>query len=223
VMLPKCESRGDVLALEGLLSEAEERRGIPKGSLGIIPMVESAKGVESLEEIASASKRIVAIAFGAGDFLRSLGLSYFELSSDELELLYARSKIVIAARSRGLTPIDTPFFGPIIDKEGLLRECSLAKRLGFSAKLAVHPSHIPIINKVFTPSEREVEEALDIVKAYEEAVARGRGAAVYKGRMIDYLTYRHAKYVIDLVSKLKERQTTRLEYSIVDFLKPQVD
>ena len=202
IVLPKTESPEDVKRLEEELERLEEDRGIPRGSTVILPLIETAQGVEEAYRIASSSSRIIALSFGAGDFLRDLGLDYASLSSDQHELLYARSRVAVAAAARGLQAIDTPFLGLIIDREGVEREAAIAKRLGYRGKYAVHPSHVPILNRVYTPAKREVEEARGIVEAYEEASRRGLGATTYKGRMIDYMNYRQAKRLLELARLL---------------------
>ena len=146
IVLPKCEDANDVKKLDAELTKLEREKGIPEKSIKIIPLIESAKGVENAYEIAKASDRNIGLAFGAGDYLRDIGLSYLELSREETELLYARSKIVNAAIACRLTQIDTPLLGLIIDIEGLEKECQISKRLGFKAKFAIHPTHIPVMN-----------------------------------------------------------------------------
>lgn len=202
VMIPKVESADDVLRVEEVVERLEGERGLDPGTVKIVPLIESARGVENSHEIARASKRLVALAFGAGDFLRDLGISLTGLSAEQLELLYARSKVVTAAAAAGLQAIDTPFLGLIIDREGVKREAELARRLGFRGKLAIHPSHVPVLNEVFMPSQREVKEALEIVKVYEEAARRGLGATSYRGRMIDYMNYSQAKKLLSIARSL---------------------
>lgn len=206
VMLPKCETVDEVKKLEEYLRELEDKNRLENGSIKIIPLIETAKGIENAYKIASASKRIISLAFGAGDYLRDLRLSYIRLSKDQNEILYARSRIVVAAASIGIIPIDTPYLGLIIDREGLKKECLIAKRLGYKGKLAIHPSHLPIINEIFKPSREEIEEAEEIVKVYEDAASRGLGATTYAGRMIDYLTYKQAKDLLNIARILKNRE-----------------
>jgi len=207
VMFPKSESAGDITKLEKLLSEFEELRGISGGRLKIIPLIESAKGVLNSYSIASASERVVALAFGALDYYRTLGRSYFKFTQEQNELLFARSQIVNASKAAGVKAIDTPFFGLLVDKEGLLKESKMVWQLGFDGKLAVHPNHLEIINRVFTPSEEDVREAMEIVQEYEKARARGLGAITFAGRMIDYATYVQAKELLGVYEIVASRKT----------------
>lgn len=195
IMLPKSESKDDILELEKLMEAEEERKGLT-AKIGIIPLIESARGVLNVNEIVSASSRIVAVGFGAADYLRDFGRSYFSISQDESELLYARSRIALAARVAGIPAIDTPFLGLITDKEGLIREAKIALSLGFKGKMCIHPSHIEPINQVFSPSEKDVSTARKIVEAYERARSRGLGAASVEGRMIDEATYKVAREIL---------------------------
>ncbi len=203
IVLPKAEAPEDIWRLEEELRSLEEERGLSE--IKIIPLIESAMGVERSLDIALSSDRIVALSFGMGDFLRDLGRGVSDISGEEMELLYARSKISVAAASAKMPAIDTPFLGMIIDREGVRRQSLLAKKLGFKGKYAIHPSHIPIINDIFTPSESEIKEAREIVKAYEEAISRGLGAASFRGMMIDRMNYEQARDLLEMAEKLKDR------------------
>jgi len=203
VVLPKTERVEDIEYLEERLQRLEGERGLEE--VRIIPLIESAMGVERSLEIALSSRRICALSFGMGDFLRDLGRSVSDLSSDEIELLYAKSKVSVASAAARVPALDTPFLGLIIDRKGVRRQALLARRLGYKGKYAIHPSHIPIINEVFTPSEKEVREAEEIVKAYEEAVRRGLGAASHRGMMIDRMNYEQAKALLEMVREIESR------------------
>ncbi len=203
IVLPKTERVEDIKHLEERLQRLEEERGLEE--VRIIPLVESAMGVERSLDIALSSHRICALSFGMGDFLRDLGRSVSDLSDDEIELLYARSKVSVASAAARIPALDTPFLGLIIDREGVRRQALLARRLGYKGKYAIHPSHIPIINEVFTPSEKEIREAEEIVKAYEEAVRRGLGAASHRGMMIDRMNYEQARTLLEIVREIKSR------------------
>ena len=204
IMLPKSESKEGILELEMLMQKEEKSKRIAKVS--IIPLIESAKGILNAFEIATASERVIAISFGAVDYMRDFGRSYFTLSSHQSELLYARSRLVVSARTAGVLAIDTPFFGLIIDKEGIIRESKIASSLGFKGKLCIHPMHVEPINQVFSPSEKDVDLAGKIVKEYEAAKARGLGATSFEGRMIDEATYKLARETLitsEIITKRK--------------------
>ncbi|MBA7503465.1 Citrate lyase subunit beta [subsurface metagenome] len=209
IMLAKAEAESDVVKLAGMLEEAEKGLGLKLGSLTIVPLIESAKGVVNTYEIASASKRVVAVAFGAGDYYRDLGRSVSFLSPEQTELLYARSQIVNGSRAAGIQAIDTPFFGLLTDREGFMRETILALQLGFKGKLLIHPAQIDFVNKTFSPSPDEAGYSRRVVEAFEEAQAKGLGAISFEGKMIDIMSYRQAKELVNFVEVVAEKEKKR--------------
>jgi len=201
IMLPKSESAEDIRKLDDYLTKLEKEKGIV-GQVAILPLIESPKGILNAHEIGSASKRVAGLAFGAGDYMSSLGEGFTiaKLTPDEYFpiLSYPRSVISIVATTLGVLPIDTPYFGLLIDVEGLEQETSRAKLMGFKGKLLTHPRHVGPVNKVFSPSEEDVEYSRKVVESYEEAAAGGRGTAVLDGKMIDYAMHKMGK---DLLAK----------------------
>ena len=215
IMLPKTETKEDIVGLDQLLGEEEKRKGLESNSTKIIPLVESPKGVQYIFDIVSASSRIIGVSFGAGDFLREMGVGFAitRLSFEEYYplILYARSRISQAAKIAGIEAIDTPFFGLLIDIKGLIKESEEVNMLGFTGKQVIHPRHVEPVNRVFAPSEGDIDYAKSVVAAYEEAKAKGLGAASFRGRMIDYAVYRMG---IDMLSKaeaIAKKSATRRE------------
>ncbi len=168
VLLPKIEG-------------PEEVRAAGWTGLAIVVMIETAQGVLRSAEIATAHAHVAALAFGSFDLSAELGAAP---ARDGLELLYARSHLVHAAAAAGAAAIDTPWVD-LKDAEGLALEAAAVRRLGFSGKLAIHPSHVATINAAFSPSDEEIAEAEALLAAFDAAVAAGTGVATYKGRMID--------------------------------------
>jgi citrate lyase subunit beta/citryl-CoA lyase len=119
---------------------------------------------------------------------------------------HPRSCIALAARAAGILAIDSPFFGLVIDMEGLINEAKKVKLMGFTGKLLVHPRHIDPVNRVFAPNKGEIEFAKRVINAYEEAKSKGLGATSIGGRMIDYGSYRRALNVISMSEKIEERE-----------------
>jgi citrate lyase subunit beta/citryl-CoA lyase len=200
IMLPKVESKTDVIESEKIIEKLEKERGITPGSIVLIPTLETAKGVMNVYEIATSSKRNVAIGFGAVDFTRDLGV---KLSKEGTELFYARSKTAIAARAAGIQALDTVFID-LADKEGLIKDAERGKQLGFKGKFLIHPNQIEPVNGVFSPKSNEVEYAKKIVNAMKEAEAKGLGAASLEGRMIDIAVLKQAEDLLilaDLIAK----------------------
>ena len=192
IVLPKAESKDDVLETEKLITALEKERELEPGGLVIVPILETARGVVNAYEIVTASRRVVAVAFGSVDFTRDMGIN---LSREGTELFYARSHIAVTARAADVQAIDTPWID-VADREGLVRDSERGRQLGFRGKLLIHPSQIEPVNRVFSPSEDEVEYARKVVEAFSEAEARGLGAISLDGKMIDVANFRQAQDLI---------------------------
>ncbi len=210
IMLPKAESKEDILKLDQLLKVEEEKKGILPNTIAILPLLESPKGISAVSEIISGSQRVIGVSFGAGDYSREIGagMGVTSLSPEEYFLMasHPRSCIALAARAAGILAIDSPFFGLVIDIEGLIKESRKVKLIGFTGKLLVHPRHVDSVNQVFSPSKDEIDFARRVIKAYEEAKAKGLGATSLGGRMIDYGSYRRALNLISIAEKISERE-----------------
>lgn len=202
VMLPKVESKEDVIESEKIIEKLEKERGMKSGSIVLIPTLETAKGVVNVYEIAFSSKRVIAIGFGAVDFTRDMGTS---LSKEGTELFFARSQVAIAARAAGVQALDTVFID-LADKEGLIKDSQLAKQLGFKGKFLIHPSQIEPVNQIFSPLPKEIEYAKKVVSAFKEAEARGLGAASLEGRMIDIAVFRQAEDLLALAEAIAKKE-----------------
>lgn len=205
IVLPKTESKEDVLKTEKLIEEAEKEKKLEQDSITIIPILETAKGIIHAYEIATASSRVIAISFGAVDFTRDMGTT---ISKEGTELFFARSQIAIAARATGIQAIDTPWID-LADEEGLIKDSKLARQLGFRGKLLIHPDQIEAVNKVFSPTKEEIEYAKRVVEAFKEAEARGMGAVSLEGKMIDIASHRDAKDFLLLVDAINEKEKKR--------------
>lgn len=184
VMVPKTGSARDLQAVADGLAEVVEE-------LSTIPVIETAAGVAAVEEIAAAPG-VSALLFGGLDLSVDLGCAL------EWEpLLYARSRCVLAARLAGIQPIDTPW-PDLDDGDGLRTEAERARRLGFTAKAAIHPSQVAIIRDAFSPTEDEIERARRIVDAHERG---GSGVFRLDGVMVD-------RPVVDAARRLLDRSST---------------
>ncbi|HEX78163.1 MAG TPA: CoA ester lyase [Dehalococcoidia bacterium] len=217
IVLPKSESKQDILALDEFLQDEERKKGLEPNSVAIMPLVETPRGVLNVRDIVSASPRVIAVGFGAGDFLRELGEGFAitRLTPEEYfpMILYARSSISLAASAAGILPIDTPFFGLLTDTEGLIAESEKAKLLGFKGKMLIHPRHINPVNEIFSPSEADIDFARQMVQAYKEAEARGLGAASFGGRMIDYAMHTMGMDLLAKAEAIAEKSQRRLRVS----------
>jgi citrate lyase subunit beta/citryl-CoA lyase len=218
ILLAKAESGSDVIETSNMLGNVEKNLGLETGSIRIIPLVETAKGIINVYEIASSGERVVAVGFGAGDYYRDLGLSVASLTPEQNELLFARSQTVVASRAAGVSALDTVFFGQLTDREGLMKETLLARQLGFKGKMVIHPTQIEVVNQVFSPSLEEAEESRKIVAAFEEAQSRGLGAVSLDGKMIDIMNYRQARDMVDFVDLIAGREEKRQPTSAASLL-----
>lgn len=195
IVLPKTESAEEVRKVDWLIGETERELDLPAGKLDLIPLVETARGVSRVDEITLSSPRVRRIAFGAGDFTVDLGI---DLTSDGVEIHYARSRIAVASRSAGIDgPIDTVYM-EVTNVQGLEADTRRAKQIGFQGKLVIHPDQILPVHRVFSPTLDEVQEAREIIQAYEEAVSRGVGAIKVRGKLVDYPIVNRARRVMEL-------------------------
>ncbi|MEW9124519.1 MAG: CoA ester lyase [Thermotaleaceae bacterium] len=181
IRLPMCESKENVVKLEGLLAENEKAKGIPIGTVKIQCSIETPRGVYNAYEIATASERVISISFGTEDYTNCLGV---DRTKEVLQFLYARSQIAIAASMAGVDAIDT-VFSDVTDIEGFEQEVRHIQSLGFSGKSCIHPKQVSKVNEIFTPSKEEIERARNIINAGKEAEERGVGVATFNGKMID--------------------------------------
>jgi citrate lyase subunit beta/citryl-CoA lyase len=196
ISIGKIDSAADISTVSCLLTALERRAGLGPGSLRLIPWIETAKAIAACDEICSASARIAAVAFGGEDFTNDMGI---ERLDDETQLLYARSRLCIAARAAGFPALDTPYF-QFRDQEGLKQSSIAAKQLGFKGRFAIHPAQIGAINECFVPSAAEIAEAQRVVAAFEEAEQRGRGSTSLDGRVIDVPVVKRARALLELAA-----------------------
>ena len=204
IVLPKVESKKDVLESEKIIEQMESERGL-EDATPLIATIETAKGVMNAYEIASASQRVVAMGFGAVDYTRDMGTS---LSKEGTELFVPRSIVAIAAKAAGVQALDTVFID-LADEQGLIKDSQTARQLGFKGKFLIHPCQIDPVNKVFSPSLREVEYARKVASTFREAEAKGLGATSLEGRMIDIPVHQQAKELIALAEAIAEKEKKR--------------
>lgn len=192
VMLPKTETTDDVRELDKKLAEFEQKNGVDPGKIKIHCIIETCLGVLQAYKIASYSEKVEGISFGAEDFTLDLGTNR---SRDGLELMPARGLIALAAGAAKVVAIDT-VFSDLGDEEGLINECKLAKQLGFRGKFAIHPKQVEIINREYSPSEKEIAFAEKVMEAYNEAQAKNIGVITVDGKMVDPPVVERAKQLL---------------------------
>jgi citrate lyase subunit beta/citryl-CoA lyase len=187
VVLPKCDGPEDVFRMREVASEVG-------ATFRVIALIESPRGVLAAQNIAS-EEGVIGLGFGKFDFALSMGA----LPSSNLNVLVPRSLVAIAAKAHGLVAVDTPY-AALNDLEGLRAEALEAKALGYDGKFAVHPSQVPVINEVFSPSEEDVRWAERVVEVLDQARKTGRASAELQGTMVDEVHYRIAKRVLEMRS-----------------------
>ena len=208
LMIPKVGCAADVYAVDALVTAVERAMGRDR-PVGFEVIIESAAGISHVEEIAAASPRLQAMSLGAADFAASMGMQttgiggtqedYYMLHAGARHWAdpwhWAQAAIVAACRTHGVLPVDGPF-GDFSDDEGFAAQARRSATLGMVGKWAIHPKQVALCNAVFTPSAAAVAEARAILAAMAEAKARGEGATVYRGRLIDLASIRQAEVIV---------------------------
>ena len=194
IRLPKTETAQDIHDVEGEISRIERAVGMEEGTIKLMAAVESALGIINAYGIATASKRLVGIAIGAEDFVTDLKTTR---SLDGIELLTARSQLLMAARAARIDAIDT-VFSDVNNEEGFINEVKLIKQLGFDGKSIINPRQIAPVHEIFTPSQQDIDKALRIMEAIEIANKNGSGVISLNGKMIDKPIVERARRVVDL-------------------------
>jgi citrate lyase beta subunit len=204
ILIPKVQRPEDLHVAATLLYQTELSAGLEPGKIRIEGQIESARGLVSVDGIASATGRLMALHFGPGDFAASVRMPLTSIGvMDEWDEVYpghrfhyAMQRIVVAARAADLRAVDGPV-ADYRDEDGLRKSCLLARSLGFDGKWCIHPAQIETVNEVFQPTEEETEWAKKVLEAYEEANAAGRGAITLDGQMIDAASIRMARNTLD--------------------------
>lgn len=181
IRLPKTERKEDIHAVEAVIEEVERKIGREVGSTKMMAAIESPIGVINAYEIATASKRLMGIALGAEDYVTNMKTKRYP---DGMELLGARTQIVIAARAAGINAIDT-VYTDVDNEEGFRREVKMIKQLGFDGKSVINPRQIPHVNEIYAPTTEEIKKSADVVRAANDAKERGLGVISLNGKMID--------------------------------------
>lgn len=181
IRLPKTESAADIREIADIIDKAEKEHGFAQGSIKLMAAIESAEGILNAREIAKAHPRMVALALGGEDFIADLRTTR---SKEGTELLFARSQLLLAARSAKIDAIDS-VFAQIEDTETFAQEVKLIKQLGFDGKSVAHPRQINIVHEIFSPTRTEIDYARRVLAAYQEALEKKSGVIALNGNMID--------------------------------------
>jgi malyl-CoA/(S)-citramalyl-CoA lyase len=221
IMMPMADNGKDVYALDMLCTQIETAKGRKK-RIGFEHIIETAQGLMNVNEIAAASPRNESLHFGVADFAASTRARTTQIGGPNPDYVvlthpdengnrdthwgdmwhYAIVRIVVAARSHGLRPIDGPF-GDFSDPDGYAAQANRAAVLGCEGKWAIHPSQIALANELFSPSDEEVAQAKEIIVAMEQALKDGRGAVSLNGKLIDIASIKQAEALVTMSERLK--------------------
>lgn len=206
VVMSKVDSVDQIRQADEEISLLERSAGIEAGALELMAIIETARGVVKVDDIAAASRRLKRLALGAADYAFDLNL---EWTAEETELEYARMRLVHASRA---ADIDAPLDSVVIqfnDPDQFRASARRGRRLGFQGKLCIHPNQVDICNEMFTPSEHEASRARMIVARFEQAEADGSGATKLDGILIDAPILKRARRVIEMFEAAPGRQADR--------------
>ncbi|WP_268912566.1 citrate (pro-3S)-lyase subunit beta [Lentilactobacillus sp. SPB1-3] len=194
IRLPKAESADMIKTLVADVAAAEKQFGREEGSTHVMAAIESAKGVLNAPEIAAASDRMIGVALSAEDYTTDMKTHRYP---DGAELQFARNMVLHAARAAGIAAFDTVFTN-MDDTEGFFRETQYIHQLGFDGKSLVNPRQIAMVNSVYEPTQKEIENAKNVINAIEEARIKGSGVISMNGQMVDRPVVLRAERVMRL-------------------------
>ncbi len=201
VLIPKVEDAGQVREVDVMIGELKVRHRIER-PIWLVPILESALGIEHAFEIATASGNVAALTIGLEDYTADLGVVK---TAEGRESLYARTRLVNAAKAAGIQANDS-VFSDVGDMEALRRWGENSRALGFEGMGCIHPSQISVVHETFMPSQVEIEKALKIVAAFEEAQQRGLGVVSLGSKMIDPPVVERARKLVE-----RAKQTGRVQ------------
>lgn len=194
IRLPKTETPKDIFMAEKEIEKAEKEFGVQVGKTLMMAAVETPLGVINAYEIAKCSERLMGISIGAGDYMRTM---HTTRSPEGLEMLAARTHLVIAARAAGIMCFDT-VYTDVDNIEGFTNEVKLIKQLGFDGKSIISPKQIPIVHQIFAPAQNEIDKAEKTIRALREHAKDGVGVFTVDGQMVDVAMLEGAQRTIDL-------------------------
>ena len=218
IMIPKVGNAADVYAVDALVTAIESAKGRAK-RISLEVIIETAAGIAHVEEIAASSPRLQAMSLGAADFAASMGMATTGIGGTQENYYMARegqkywsdpwhwaqAAIVAACRTHGVLPVDGPF-GDFSDEEGFRAQALRSATLGMVGKWAIHPKQVALANEIFSPGEKAVKEAQEILSAMEDAKKSGAGATVYKGRLVDIASIRQAQVIVRQAELIASQQ-----------------
>ena len=200
LVCPKVETADEVRKVDAILNEREPKLKMTRGEVKLLIAIESPRGLLNAPAIAACSPRVCGLMFGAEDFGRELGLPTSR-EGEARDMLYARSAMVVAAAAAHVQAVDGVWVD-LKDTEGLVGFARQSRQLGFSGMSSIHPSQIDPINSHFSPTAEEINYAEQVVKAFEEANARGDGSIAFGGQLIDRPIVERARRTLEMAKSL---------------------
>jgi len=208
ILLPKCNGLADVRRIDDEITKREKAKGLPVGKIKLALLIETAIGVAKVLESAGGSHRLEALIFGAVDYLRDM---HTVRTATAQEQYYAKAAVGVAARTYGLVAQGAPY-GNFKDTEGFERDCINDASLGMEGKMLIHPSQVPVANKIFAPDPERVEWAKAITKCFEEeGLAKGKGSVAYQGQMIDIPVYNDGVNILARQAEIDEAEAKKVK------------
>jgi citrate lyase subunit beta/citryl-CoA lyase len=192
ILIPKVETSGQVKRVQARIDSIQKALGLTR-PIWLMPILESAQGVENAVHIALASPFVAALTIGLEDYTADLGVAK---TPEGTESLWARGRLLNAARAAGVQAIDS-VYGDVADQEGLLTWGKRSRGMGFQGMGCIHPRQIRVIHEAFAPDAEEIEKALRIVQAFQEAEEKGLGVVSLGSKMIDRPVVLRARKLVD--------------------------
>lgn len=202
IVLPKVETADEIKAVDWLMANLERERGLAAGTVDVIPIIETAKGMANIRAIAAAGTRVRRIAFGAGDFTLDMNM---EWSRTEAELLPYRSECVLASRAAEVEPPIDTVWTDLMDPNGFANSARHIRSLGFQGKLCIHPEQVPIVNAILSPAAEQIDWSRKVVEAFKAAEAAGSASIQLEGKFIDYPIFHRARRVLESAQRIAAR------------------
>ncbi len=202
VLLPKVEGPADVVEVDNLLSHFERQKGLEVGKIFIDPALETASGIRQSWEIATSSPRVAHMGASGGkggDTARSIG---FQWTPEGMETLFLRSKVLVDVRAAGIPYPMSGGWMDIHDLDGLRKSAQQARQLGYTGMHLIHPSHVPVVNEVFTPTSEEVAHYKGLIEAMEKARTQGGAAVTFGGDMVDIAHEETARSMLEIAREM---------------------
>jgi len=197
LLIPKADTE-QIREASNMLDSLEKKHGVEKGAIKLIPLIESAFALETIADVLRASTRNVAVLFGGEDYTADMGIRRTKQGE---EILYGRNRVATACKAFGVDSIDTPFTD-VEDQKALLDDTLKALSLGFTGKAAINPRQVDVIHRAFAPQPNEINYAIRVMEAMEQAKREGKGVFSLDGKMVDAPIISRASQTLELAKLL---------------------